>query len=103
MLATWLDMLAAYRGDNLLRVKGLLNVTGVDRPVVIHGVQHLFHPPATIPAWPDDDRRSRIVFITRDLGRSEEHPSELQSLMRISYAVFCLKKKSYYTYIYNLA
>lgn len=69
MLATWLDMLAAYRGDNLLRVKGLLNVTGVDRPVVIHGVQHLFHPPATIPAWPDDDRRSRIVFITRDLSR----------------------------------
>jgi G3E family GTPase len=68
-LATWLDMLAAYRGDNLLRVKGLLNVTGVDRPVVIHGVQHLFHPPATIPAWPDDDRRSRIVFITRDLPR----------------------------------
>lgn len=68
-LATWLDLLAAYRGDNLLRVKGLVNVTGVDRPVVIHGVQHLFHPPATIPAWPDDNRQSRIVFITRDLGR----------------------------------
>ena len=68
-LATWLDLLAAYRGDNLLRVKGLVNVTGVDRPVVIHGVQHLFHPPATIPAWPDDSRQSRIVFITRDLNR----------------------------------
>jgi G3E family GTPase len=68
-LATWLDLLAAYRGDNLLRVKGLVNVTGVDRPVVVHGVQHLFHPPATIPAWPDEDRRSRIVFITRDLPR----------------------------------
>lgn len=68
-LATWLDLLAAYRGDNLLRVKGLVNVAGVDRPVVIHGVQHLFHPPATIPAWPDADRRSRIVFITRDLPR----------------------------------
>jgi G3E family GTPase len=68
-LATWLDLLAAYRGDNLLRVKGLVNVNGVDRPVVIHGVQHLFHPPATIPAWPDDNRQSRIVFITRDLNR----------------------------------
>ncbi len=68
-LATWLDLLAAYRGDNLLRVKGLVNVAGVDRPVVIHGVQHLFHPPATIPAWPDDSRQSRIVFITRDLNR----------------------------------
>src|SRR3546814_5823022 len=30
----------------------------------------------------------------RELGRSEEHTSELQSLMRISYAVFCLKKKN---------
>lgn len=68
-LATWLDLLAAYRGDNLLRVKGLINVVGVDRPVVVHGVQHLFHPPATIPAWPDADRRSKIVFITRDLPR----------------------------------
>ncbi|MBP7064066.1 GTP-binding protein [Ferrovibrio sp.] len=68
-LATWLDLLAAYRGDNLLRVKGLVNVVGVDRPVVVHGVQHMFHPPATIPAWPDADRRSKIVFITRDLGR----------------------------------
>ncbi|WP_370153958.1 GTP-binding protein [Ferrovibrio sp.] len=79
-LATWLDMLAAYRGDNLLRVKGLVNVAGVDRPVVIHGVQHLFHPPATIPAWPDADRRSRIVFITRDLAREviEQTLSALQ-------------------------
>jgi G3E family GTPase len=68
-LATWLDLLAAYRGDNLLRVKGLMNVSGVDRPVVVHGVQHLFHPPATIPSWPDEDRRSKIVFITRDLPR----------------------------------
>jgi len=79
-LATWLDLLAAYRGDNLLRVKGLVNVAGVDRPVVIHGVQHLFHPPATIPAWPDDSRQSRIVFITRDLNREviEQTLSALQ-------------------------
>lgn len=69
-LATWLDLLAAYRGEHLLRVKGLVNVQGVETPVVLHGVQHLFHPPATIPAWPDADRRSRIVFITRDLPRA---------------------------------
>lgn len=68
-LATWLDLLAAYRGDDLLRVKGIVNVTGLDNPVVVHGVQHIFHPPATLPGWPDDDRRSRIVFITRDLSR----------------------------------
>ncbi len=68
-LATWLDLLAAYRGDDLLRVKGIVNVAGLDNPVVVHGVQHIFHPPASLPGWPDDDRRSRIVFITRDLSR----------------------------------
>src|SRR3546814_5543499 len=91
-------------------MKGILNVDGLDRPVAVHGVQHLFHPPVILDAWPSDDRRSRIIFITRNVGadalkamldawakpgvsRSEEHTSELQSLMRISYAVFCLKKK----------
>ena len=69
LIATWLDDLTASRGDDLLRIKGLLNIKGVAEPVVIHGVQNLFHPPATIPAWPDADRRSKIVFITRDIGR----------------------------------
>ena len=68
-LATWMELLATYRGDDLLRVKGLLNVVETDKPVVIHGVQHLFHPPVTLEAWPGDDRRSRIVFITRNLPR----------------------------------
>lgn len=67
--AIWLEMLLATRGDCLLRVKGILNVVGEERPVAIHGVQHVFHPPATLAGWPGDDRRSRIVFITRDLGR----------------------------------
>ena len=66
-LACWLELLATYRGDDLLRVKGLFNVADFDKPVVIHGVQHVFHPPATIDAWPDDDHRSRAVFITRNL------------------------------------
>jgi G3E family GTPase len=69
-LAYWLDLLAAYRGEDLLRIKGLINVKGEERPVAIHGVQHLFHPPAQLDAWPDDDRRSRIVFITRDIDRA---------------------------------
>ncbi|HYM33502.1 MAG TPA: GTP-binding protein [Candidatus Cybelea sp.] len=69
-LSYWLDLLAAYRGEDLLRVKGLINVKGQDRPVAIHGVQHLFHPPALLEAWPDEDRRSRIVFITRDIDRA---------------------------------
>ena len=65
-----LEMLIATRGESLLRVKGLLNLVGQDRPVAIHGVQHLFHEPVLLPAWPPgDDRRSRLVFVTRDLDR----------------------------------
>jgi len=62
-------MLTATQGANLLRLKGILNVDGEDKPVAIHGVQHLFHPPVVLPAWPGDDRRSRLVFITRDLDQ----------------------------------
>lgn len=64
----WAEMLSASQGDRLLRLKGVLNVAGVANPVAIHAVQHLFHPPVELGAWPDADRRSRIVFITRDLG-----------------------------------
>jgi len=66
----WMEVLQSTRGESLLRVKGILNVAGEDHPVVVHGVQHVFHPPAALPAWPGADRRSRIVFITRDLGRA---------------------------------
>lgn len=38
--------------------------------MVIHGVQHMFHLPALLEAWPDEDRRSRLVFITSDLDRA---------------------------------
>jgi G3E family GTPase len=65
-----LEMLIGTRGENLLRVKGILNLVGQDRPVAIHGVQHMFHEPVLLPAWPPGDpRTSRIVFITRDLSR----------------------------------
>ena len=70
-LATWLEMMVATRGESLLRVKGLLNLQGEDRPVVLHAVQHVFHPTVQLAGWPDgDDRRSRIVFILRDLPRA---------------------------------
>jgi G3E family GTPase len=54
------------RGEDFLRVKGLVQqAEDPDRPLVIHGVQHLFHPPELLPAWPSAERRTRIVFITR--------------------------------------
>jgi G3E family GTPase len=63
----WLALLLTNRGEQVLRVKGLLNIAGRSKPVVIHGVQHVFYPPAELERWPDRDHRSRIVFITRDL------------------------------------
>ncbi|TXL70503.1 GTP-binding protein [Vineibacter terrae] len=66
-IAAAFDALVTYRGPDLLRIKGILNVIDSDKPVVVHGVQHVFHPPAVLEKWPDDDRRTRIVFITRDL------------------------------------
>ena len=63
------DVLTSLRGADLLRVKGLVNVVGETGPVVVQGVQHLFHPPVVLAAWPSDDRRSRLVFITRKIER----------------------------------
>jgi len=63
----WLSMLLHAHGEKVLRVKGILNVVDVDTPVVIHGVQHVVHPPAHLDHWPGDDRRSRLVLIVRDL------------------------------------
>ncbi len=64
-LAAALDDLAEAFGASLLRVKGILRVAGTEAPVVIHGVQHLFHPPAALDGWPSGKRMSRLVFITR--------------------------------------
>lgn len=68
-IAHWLDALVIAHAENLLRVKGILNIAGREKPIVVQAVQRLFHPPFELPAWPDDVHRSRIVFITRDLSR----------------------------------
>jgi G3E family GTPase len=62
-------VLTALRGADLLRVKGLVAVKGCQGPVVVHAVQHVAHRPVELQAWPDDDRRSRLVFITRNLAK----------------------------------
>jgi G3E family GTPase len=69
-LSAWLDALATMRGDDLLRLKAIVALSDrPDQPVVLHGVQHLFHPPVLLPEWPSEDHRTRMVFITRDLPR----------------------------------
>jgi len=65
-----METLIALRGPDLLRVKGFLNVAGCRGPVVVHVVQHVAHPPVELAAWPDTERVSRLVFITRNM---EEH------------------------------
>lgn len=66
----WIRILIGQHGEKLLRIKGILNIAGRDKPIAVHGVQHLFHDPAELAEWPDADRRSRLVFITRDLDQS---------------------------------
>ena len=67
-----LDGITANLGANLLRVKGLVNVAeDPDRPAVIQGVQHLLHTMTWLPRWPDADRRTRVVFITRGVAAND--------------------------------
>ncbi|WP_119422960.1 CobW family GTP-binding protein [Desertibaculum subflavum] len=79
----WLAAIRRERGEDLLRVKGILNLAGESAPVAIHGVHHVFHPPVQLEAWPEgDDRRSRIVFIMRGLDRAA---------IAESFASFCIR------------
>ncbi len=65
----FLEMLRVAHGPHLLRVKGVIALADDPlRPLVIHGVQHVFHPPARLDGWPDSDHRTRIVFIVKDLS-----------------------------------
>jgi G3E family GTPase len=68
MFGVWLTMLLHRHGNDVLRVKGILNVAGSDTPVALHGVQHLIHAPRHLNAWPDADRRSRLVLIVKGLA-----------------------------------
>jgi G3E family GTPase len=65
-----MEVLTSLRGPDLLRVKGLVDIEGERGPVVVQGVQHLFHPPVTLDAWPGEDHRTRLVFITRNIPRA---------------------------------
>jgi G3E family GTPase len=67
-LGLFLQVVAEHCGARLLRLKGLVDVVeSPGSPAVIHGVQHVFHPPAWLDAWPDEDRSTRIVVISQGL------------------------------------
>ena len=65
------DMITAALGANLLRMKGIINIAGEERPAVIHGVQHIFHPVQWLETWPDNDRRTKLVFITQNIKKEQ--------------------------------
>ena len=64
-----LKLLMSTMGEDILRVKAILNLEDRSRPMVLHGVQHILHPLAPLPGWPSEDKRSRFVFITRGISR----------------------------------
>ncbi|MFZ2855797.1 MAG: GTP-binding protein [Rhodocyclaceae bacterium] len=75
-----IDVLLATCGDRILRVKGLVKIAGENAPRVVQCVQHMRYPESALPAWPDDDHDSRLVFIVRALAR--EHVEK-------AFAIFC--------------
>ena len=69
-LATALEVLTMTHGANLLRLKGIVDTTErPDMPLVIHGVQHVFHNPVWLDEWPDENKQTRLVFITNGIER----------------------------------
>ncbi|RWR27375.1 GTP-binding protein [Sinirhodobacter populi] len=67
----WMDLLMARRGNDILRFKGLIHLKDVPHPFVVHGVQHIFHPPVLLSDWQGDDRRTKLVMIVRDFTDPE--------------------------------
>jgi G3E family GTPase len=69
-LELFLELLTSYHGPNLLRMKGLVFVSDdPGRPVAIHGVQHVLHPPVRLECWPDGKTETRMVFIVKHISR----------------------------------
>lgn len=66
ILDLWLDTLTGLLGPDLLRMKGLISIEGAPGPMLVHGVQHIFHPPVLLSEWPSADHSTRIVLIGRD-------------------------------------
>lgn len=72
------ELLTSAHGAGVLRMKGLVATSDdPSRPVVLHGVQHVMHPPSRLDAWPDEDHDTRLVFILKDL-----QPAMVEGLWR---------------------
>ena len=67
----WLDTLIAIKGPDILRIKGIVHVEGMDWPFVFHGVQHIFDAPVPLKSWTGTDKTSRVVVIARDIDKGD--------------------------------
>jgi len=65
----WLDTLVGIKGSDILRIKGLVFLEGIEAPFVFHGVQQIFDPPVQLKTWSNEDRKSRIVVIARNISQ----------------------------------
>jgi G3E family GTPase len=71
-LEMFLEMLAGLHGPNLLRLKALIKLSDdPSRPLAIHGVQHVFHPPVRLSGWGDGKAETRMVFIVKDIEKAQ--------------------------------
>ena len=70
-LNLWFETLFQSRAANFPRTTGIIYVVERDGLVVVHGVQHIFRPAVMLDEWPSDGRRSRIVFITRNINATD--------------------------------
>jgi G3E family GTPase len=82
-LDNWLKSLLQFRGPDLLRFKGIINVAGVPGPIVVHGVQHVIYPPIALRTWPSDDRRTRMVFITYEIDEQTLRKSLAEAVQQV--------------------
>jgi G3E family GTPase len=69
-LNRWIGRLQELQGPGLLRLKGIADIAEKPgTPLVLHAVQHVFHPPLFLAQWPSDDHRTRLVFILHGISR----------------------------------
>ncbi len=83
-VALWMSMNTQFFGENLLRVKGLLRVTGESSPLVVQSVQHVVFPTYFMAGWPSEDHATRFTVITRDMpaDRVDQLESSLRSILK---------------------
>ncbi|MEL6417865.1 MAG: GTP-binding protein [Pseudomonadota bacterium] len=67
----WLDTLLALKGPDILRMKGIVHVEGMEQPFVFHGVQHIFDDAVPLNTWSGKDTKSRVVLIARNMDENE--------------------------------